>query len=436
MRKYRNWIGKFFSLILFVGVYFLCSKEVQGESIEEKSLKQQLADVISEGEIHEVSQKGDGDFSSIQEAVNCAKTGDTILIYPGIYEEHVEIYNKEVTLFGVNRELCVIKYDSSKYNVVPLTISAGKVMNLSIYGYRPDDAQGVSHPKTSTMLFSYESDETLEEWQSKFPGYAVHIDENYSYGKELFFYNCKIVSNNSQCVGIGSRGNAKYIFEKCDLFSNGTGGCIYFHNTADGMYAGETQFVMKECNLKNYACPYVMVFHSLGDNNLVSLTFQNNSVSTIAYERKGSYNSTNMNVFDGIYTINNQGELESKIQRDASDMLQLQLISRYTEDESKLYMRSVRKKLSLFDEEPQINKGITYIQMTETKKEYLEIEEQEEVKNRKRQIIDIYNNSQCIGNGWCGLESIYLSEESYGNTLVEMNYSVNEAFFGNVEKLQ
>ena len=41
--------------------------------------------------------------------------------------------------------------------------------------------------------------------------------------------------------------------------------------------------------------------------------------------------------------------------------------------------------------------------------------------NVKRQTIAIYNYTNAPGNGWCGLINTYLTSDSFGNTLYEMN---------------
>lgn len=39
----------------------------------------------------------------------------------------------------------------------------------------------------------------------------------------------------------------------------------------------------------------------------------------------------------------------------------------------------------------------------------------------KHQVIAIYNRSNQAGFGWCGLDNAYLTPDSFGNTLPEMN---------------
>lgn len=405
-----------------IGACFLVPGWVHAEPVEQERLMEQLTQAFAEGEIYEVIQDGSGDFTTIQEGVNAAMSGDTLLIYPGVYDENVEIYNKTVNLLGTDKKQCVLQSDSTKYNTAPLTLGAGKVSNLTIYGYRPKDVEEIAHGETSTRIFNQESEETIEVWQSKFPGYAVHIDQDYSFGKDISFENCRIVSNNNQCVGIGSRGENNIVFEQCEMYSNGTGGCIYFHNTPDVNFAGETQFALKDCTLKNYKCPYVIAMHSFGIQNPVYLTFQNVEVSTVAYERKGVYSSSNMNTFFDVDVLKGLTDMSLL---DASGFYSdsaARMVTEYNDKESFQYITYTRNQLNIKDELPVLAEGISYMQMIETARDYVEAEKKEEVKARKRYVIDIYNNTQLTGSGWCGLDSIYLTPESFGNTLMEMNY--------------
>jgi parallel beta-helix repeat protein len=52
-----------------------------------------------------VDNEGDGDFTTIQEAVDSASGGDIIEIYSGTYKENVVIDYEQLTLIGINLEL-------------------------------------------------------------------------------------------------------------------------------------------------------------------------------------------------------------------------------------------------------------------------------------------------------------------------------------------
>ncbi len=51
-----------------------------------------------------VSASGDGDYISIQEAVDNARPGDTIMINPGIYKERVTVKTPNITIIGSNSD--------------------------------------------------------------------------------------------------------------------------------------------------------------------------------------------------------------------------------------------------------------------------------------------------------------------------------------------
>ena len=51
-----------------------------------------------------------GDFSSVNEAVQAAKSSDTIFVSNGIYHERVEITKPNITLIGEDKNNTVIEY--------------------------------------------------------------------------------------------------------------------------------------------------------------------------------------------------------------------------------------------------------------------------------------------------------------------------------------
>jgi len=60
----------------------------------------------STGDIISVDDEGDGDYTSIKEAVNNANPGDTIEVYSGTYYEHnIWIETEEIILKGISHEL-------------------------------------------------------------------------------------------------------------------------------------------------------------------------------------------------------------------------------------------------------------------------------------------------------------------------------------------
>ncbi|MFU8844403.1 MAG: hypothetical protein ACNA7V_11415, partial [Bacteroidales bacterium] len=49
-----------------------------------------------------VKQDGTGNYTTIQSAINAAATGDTVLVWPGIYYENINYYSKRITVASLN----------------------------------------------------------------------------------------------------------------------------------------------------------------------------------------------------------------------------------------------------------------------------------------------------------------------------------------------
>ena len=66
---------------------------------------------LSKENVITVAKKG-GDYETVQEAVNAATEGTTILVYPGTYEEQVNITSKDyISIVGTSLYQCVIKFN-------------------------------------------------------------------------------------------------------------------------------------------------------------------------------------------------------------------------------------------------------------------------------------------------------------------------------------
>lgn len=78
--------------------------EAQGETTIEDDTDAYLA--VKEDAVLTVDDEGDGDYTSIAEAVATANPGDTIEVYSGDYYEcNITIYASGLTLKGMAREL-------------------------------------------------------------------------------------------------------------------------------------------------------------------------------------------------------------------------------------------------------------------------------------------------------------------------------------------
>ena len=371
---------------------------------------------------YKIAQDGTGDFRTIQEGVDNASDGDTLIVYPGIYTEAVQVMGKEVHIIGLSKDLCIIQYDAASYRKSPLTVGAGRIANLTIYGMD----SGVGQPVlTQEEIAAINAELVGDSWerQKNYKGYAVHVDQNFLYGRRVTFENCRVISENNHCAGIGTRGDSTVLFENCEFISLGGGSCIFLHDPTSVDVSGKAALVMKGCQMTSYLCPYVMTFQSLlPEYNQLELTFQNTRVSAVEFADDGSYVAMDVNTSFDVETLSMLEETGALYAAGLSSSAP-KLVHKMTNEEISIYMEAMEKTAQAGSVPqalmPQLAEGITRIGYHETE----ESEEQESLAPGllKHHVIAIYNRSNLPGIGWCGLDNAVLTADSYGNTLVEMN---------------
>lgn len=372
-----------------------------------------------------IAQDGTGDFQTIQEGVDNASDGDTLIVYPGIYTEAVQVMGKEVHIIGLSKDLCIIQYDAASYRKSPLTVGAGRIANLTINGMD----SGVGQPVlTQEEIAAINAEIVGDSWerQKNYKGYAVHVDQNFLYGRRVTFENCRVISENNHCAGIGTRGDSTVSFENCEFISLGGGSCIFLHDPTSVDVSGKAALVMKGCQMTSYLCPYVMTFQSLlPEYNQLELTFQNTRVSAVEFADDGSYVAMDVNTSFDVETLSMLEETGALYAAGLSSSAP-KLVHKMTNEEISIYMEAMEKTVEAGSVPqalmPQLAEGITRIGYHETE-ETKETKEQERLAPSllKHHVIAIYNRSNLAGNGWCGLDNAVLTADSYGNTLVEMN---------------
>ncbi len=374
---------------------------------------------------YKIAQDGTGDFRTIQEGVDNASDGDTLIVYPGIYTEAVQVMGKEVHIIGLSKDLCIIQYDAASYRKSPLTVGAGRIANLTIYGMD----SGVGQPVlTQEEIAAINAELVGDSWerQKNYKGYAVHVDQNFLYGRRVTFENCRVISENNHCAGIGTRGDSTVLFENCEFISLGGGSCIFLHDPTSVDVSGKAALVMKGCQMTSYLCPYVMTFQSLlPEYNQLELTFQNTRVSAVEFADDGSYVAMDVNSSFDVETLSMLEETGALYAAGLSSSAP-KLVHKMTNEEISIYMEAMEKTAQAGSVPqalmPQLAEGITRIGYHETE-ETKETKEQDRLAPSllKHHVIAIYNRSNLAGNGWGGLDNAVLTADSYGNTLVEMN---------------
>ena len=181
-----------------------------------------------------VDINGNGDFTSIKDAVNISPSGSTILVMAGEYDEQVSAWGKEMHIVGIDREACILKDTSGNYSTPPLEIGAGSIQNMSII----EEANGSG---TENM-----------------GAYAIHVEDNNLFNKKLLIRNCYICSDSSSAIGMGLRGGCSVRIEDCEIICAGarasTGAApLYFHDADAQAYWGIANLYLHNNVLRNTA---------------------------------------------------------------------------------------------------------------------------------------------------------------------------------------
>jgi hypothetical protein len=288
---------------------------------------------------------------------------------------------------------------------------------------------------TQEQIDALNSSMLYDTWdrQKNYRGYAVHVDQNYLYGKSLTFENCRIYSENSHCIGIGSRGDSSININNCELIALGEGGCLYMHDSPLADVGGEAHLNITNSYLTSYLCPYILTFESiLPDVSTTYFTFKNVKASAVAFSDNTSYVSNNVNTFFDVETLdklNSAGLLRSAGYTSTA----ASLVNYLSREDTIAYMTMLEDSLSTGNttkvRATKLSEGITYIADVTSGKTAMAAAMASTTATSpystvKHQVIAIYNSDNLSGNGWLGLDSAILTSDSYGNTLVEMNYPI------------
>lgn len=226
-----------------------------------------------------VSKNGDGDYTTITDAVANAENGATIFVGVGDYtDEKVEAWGKEVNIIGVSRETCTISNDTATYSTPPIEIGRGRLENLTIVAEYGD---GISEDENGWLP------------------YAVHTEDNNLYNGALTIKNCTLISELNASFGLGMRGGCEVNIENSHLIGRkGKGnGAIFFHDSANQKYAGKQNINIVNCKLMSDSTEQTTfrVVDQCVDGSNINLTMINNYI----------YNACGINYYVGATNADN-----------------------------------------------------------------------------------------------------------------------------------
>lgn len=221
-----------------------------------------------------VAQDGSGDFITIQAAVDAAPNNSNIIVLPGTYNENVRVMGKSINIIGSGKDNCILTYDTVNYLYVPLEIAAGSVSNITIYGYHSQD--DMNSYETNLAITSYGAD--VYGPVKDISGYAVHVEQDCLYGRSLTFTDCRIISENSHCVGIGSRGRSTLTFKDCEFINSNYASCIAMHDSVEEHVGGKSALIMENCSMVTSG-GYAMALITYNSFNSFDMKFTNVTVT-------------------------------------------------------------------------------------------------------------------------------------------------------------
>ena len=133
-----------------------------------------------------VSQSGNGDFTTIGDAVNYAQDGDTILVMPGSYNEVVDCGIKYLSIIGQDKTNCILWNNTGVYATPPLSQMYGYIKNMTIKALR--SVADLASGRTTDIPYCVHND---------------YFNGVTPYKTDMTIEDCNLYSEWSSCLGSG-----------------------------------------------------------------------------------------------------------------------------------------------------------------------------------------------------------------------------------------
>lgn len=159
-----------------------------------------------------------GDFSSVNDAVQAARSGDTIFVSNGIYRERVEVTKPNITLIGENKNNTVIEY--------------------GLYARKNVDGEKLGTFRSYTMLVNTDN----------FTCRNITVSNNAGFGDEV-----------GQAIAVYAEGD-NISFEDCRFLGHQDTlftGPLPFREIEKGGFRGPTEFAERRAVHQNYKRCYI-----------------------------------------------------------------------------------------------------------------------------------------------------------------------------------
>jgi parallel beta-helix repeat protein len=212
-------------------------------------------------------------FHSIQDALDVAKTNDTIRVYPGVYAEKLLI-DTSVRLEGVDKNTTIIDGQKTPQHTVfvtadDVTITGFTIRNSSIKRYSCGVCVYSSHNKIYGNLFT-----------QNFVGYGMGQAASYNLISNNEFYN-----NSFMGASVDSPLQKNNHFSN-NLFQDNPFYGLYLINS--NTFLANNRFINDGITISADGRPIQIIFENNTINDLPLLIYQNESFVTLEGNRIGS----------------------------------------------------------------------------------------------------------------------------------------------------
>ena len=218
-----------------------------------------------------VAKDGSGNFTSVTEACNVAKAGESIYIKSGVYDNEVIVgtWSKKLYLVGESAKDTIIKNSLGDYNKPPIQIGSGYLKNITFYS----EYTGTQERGTGATM-----------------SYAVHSESDNLANDNLTIEDCILISDYAPSFGMGMRGGCNVTLKNCYL--KGTySGALLFHDADNVSYVGEQNISVIDCVLYNTTNQTCIIMQSQERNGtIVNLEMIRNRIKTHGNNNYGVHN--------------------------------------------------------------------------------------------------------------------------------------------------
>ncbi|VVB87098.1 Cell surface glycoprotein [uncultured archaeon] len=238
-----------------------------------------------------VNASGGADYTRIQDSIDNASTGDTIYVFPGVYNENVDV-NKSVNVVGSGSEVTIVRaFDSNNY-VFRVTVDRVNISGFTVTGatgfyYSGILLKGIKYSNISNNNVS---------------GNQIGINLVYDYTSTLVNSSNNIlignrVSNNIFGINLTSSNNNLL---KGNIISNNNMGIDLYYNSNNNTLIDNTA-IDNYVGIRIHSSSYNVLVNNIASNNTYGIE-NNGYFSTDSSDNQiynNIFNNTNNFYFEG-----------------------------------------------------------------------------------------------------------------------------------------